>query len=59
VVILREAVTTSGRKLRTQSNREFLRLLARLALRGPRTLRDRRGLDLWYGERREDPEPAK
>jgi glycosyltransferase involved in cell wall biosynthesis len=59
VVILREAVTTSGRKLRTHSNREFLRLLARLALRGPRTLRDRRGLDLWYGERREDPEPAK
>lgn len=58
VVILREAVTTSGRKLRTHSGFEILRLLARLALRGPRSLRDRRGLDLWYGERREDPEAA-
>jgi len=58
VVILREAVTTSGRKLRTYSGFEILRLLVRLALRGPRSLHDRRGLDLWYGERREDPEAA-
>jgi hypothetical protein len=29
--------------------------LARLAWAGPVDLRRRRGLDLWYGERRPDP----
>jgi len=58
VVIVREAVTTSGRKLRTFSLLEHLRLFGQFAVRGRRTLRDRRGLDLWYGERREDPEAA-
>ncbi|MFN0008388.1 MAG: glycosyltransferase [Planctomycetota bacterium] len=56
VVILREPVTTSGRKLRTHSPSEVLRLFLKIGLRGPKVLRDRRGLDLWYGERREDPE---
>jgi hypothetical protein len=54
-VVLRERVTTSGRKLRAHSAREVLGLLARLALTGPRSLRRRQGLDLWYGERRPDP----
>jgi hypothetical protein len=54
-VVLGEAVTTSGRKLRAHSAREVLGLLTRLALAGPRSLRRREGLDLWYGERREDP----
>jgi glycosyltransferase involved in cell wall biosynthesis len=55
-VVLREAVTTSGRKLRAHSAREVLGLLARLALTGPRAVRQRHGLELWYGERRRDPE---
>lgn len=56
-VVLREAVTTSGRKLRAHPAREVLPLLARLALSGPRSLRRRAGLELWYGPRRPDPEP--
>jgi len=57
-VILRESVTTSGRKLRAHSAGEVLGLLARLALSGSRSLRRREGLELWYGERRTDPESA-
>jgi glycosyltransferase involved in cell wall biosynthesis len=53
-VLLRESVTTSGRKLRTFGAGEFLRLLAALSLRGVSALRDRRNLSLWYGERRHD-----
>jgi glycosyltransferase involved in cell wall biosynthesis len=55
-VVLRESVTTSGRKLRAHSAREVLGLLARLALAGPKAVRKREGLELWYGERRADPE---
>ena len=54
-VVLRESVTTSGRKLRAHSAREILGLLARLARVGPRALRRREGLEVWYGERRRDP----
>ena len=54
-VILRESVTTSGRKLRAYSGREFLILMARLLLGGPKGVRRRAGLDVWYGERRPDP----
>jgi glycosyltransferase involved in cell wall biosynthesis len=57
-VVLREAVTTSGRKFRAHSSREVLGLLARLALSGPRSLRRRDGLEIWYGERRTDPDSA-
>jgi glycosyltransferase involved in cell wall biosynthesis len=55
-VILRESVTTSGRKLRAHSAREVLGLLVRLALAGPKSVRRREGLELWYGERRPDPQ---
>jgi glycosyltransferase involved in cell wall biosynthesis len=55
-VVLREAVTTSGRKLRAYSAREVLGLLGRLALSGPKSVRRRHGLEIWYGERRNDPE---
>ena len=55
-VVLRESVTTSGRKLRTYSGAEVLRIFGRFAVRGPGSLRRREGLDLWYGERRVDPE---
>lgn len=57
-VVLRECVTTSGRKLRAHSAREVLGLLARLAVTGPRALRRREGLEVWYGERRNDPASA-
>lgn len=55
-VVLREAVTTSGRKLRTHSVREVLVVLARLAFRGPSAVKQRQGMELWYAERREDPQ---
>lgn len=52
-VILSESVVTSGRKLRAYSAWEIVRVLGRLAARGPRK---REGLDIWYGARREDPD---
>jgi glycosyltransferase involved in cell wall biosynthesis len=54
-VVLRETVLTSGRKLRAYSAWEILRVLSRLALLGRRGVRDRRGLEIWYGARRADP----
>ena len=54
-VVLRQAVTTSGRKLRTYSAREVLMVMGRLALRGPKAVKQRQGMELWYAERREDP----
>lgn len=57
-VVLRESVTTSGRKLRAHSAREILGLLVRLAVGGPKTIQRREGLDVWYGERRADSEGA-
>jgi glycosyltransferase involved in cell wall biosynthesis len=55
-VVLREFVTTSGRKLRAHSGREVLGILLRLALAGPKAVRRRDSLDIWYGERRADPD---
>jgi glycosyltransferase involved in cell wall biosynthesis len=55
-VILREGVTTSGRKLRTYTGREILGMAWRMVLTGPKAMRRREGLDIWYGERRQDPE---
>jgi glycosyltransferase involved in cell wall biosynthesis len=55
-VVLRHAVTTSGRKLRTYSGLEILAMMARFALRGTRAIRQRPGMELWYGPRREDPQ---
>lgn len=53
-VVLRQAVISSGRKLRTHSARELLGVLGRLALRGPEAVKQRQGMELWYAERRED-----
>lgn len=53
-VILREAVRTSARKLRTFSGWEHLRLALLFALRGRRMLRSRDELGLWYGKRRDE-----
>jgi glycosyltransferase involved in cell wall biosynthesis len=55
-VILRQAVTTSGRKLRTHTVREMLIVLGRLALHGSKVVKQRHGMELWYGERRDDPQ---
>ncbi|KGQ18116.1 Glycosyl transferase, group 2 [Lysobacter dokdonensis DS-58] len=52
VRILREAVRTSDRKLRTFGVLDHLRLMLRFALRGRRILRSRDHLALWYDKRR-------
>jgi glycosyltransferase involved in cell wall biosynthesis len=54
-VIVKEFVSTSGRKLRTYSPVEMLTLMARFALGGRRMLERRDQLGLWYDSRREDP----
>lgn len=54
-VVLRESVTTSGRKLRMYSGKDVLRLFASILLAGPKALRSRDALEVWYGGRREDP----
>ena len=55
MVILREAVETSGRKLRTYSGWEILRQVVAMVTPGLRALRSRRHLDMWDGCRRPDP----
>ncbi len=53
-VILRETAVTSGRKLRTCSVREIFTPLFRLVFQGRHFLRNRKGMDVWYGDRRPD-----
>ena len=53
-VILREAVLTSGRKLRTYSGRELLGAALRVGLAGSAGVRDRSRLGIWYDPRRPD-----
>lgn len=57
-VVLRESVISSGRKLRMYSGRDVLRLFGGILLAGPKALRSRDRLEVWYGGRREDPEMA-
>lgn len=54
-IVLRESVVTSGRKLRTYTGHELLRMLGAMVMRGPQAVKQRDGMDIWYGERREDP----
>jgi glycosyltransferase involved in cell wall biosynthesis len=54
VVILRESVTTSGRKLRAHSGWEVLRLTAALMRQGTALVRSRDRLSIWYGDRHDD-----
>jgi glycosyltransferase involved in cell wall biosynthesis len=54
-VVLREAVLTSGRKLRAYSLRELFCVLVRLSAGGAGALANRDKLELWYGKRRPDP----
>jgi glycosyltransferase involved in cell wall biosynthesis len=55
VVILRERVVTSGRKMRTHSLREFLPVFGGVFQHGTAALRSRDKLSVWYGERRDEP----
>ena len=55
-VIPRSYVVTSGRKLRCYSGFEILWTLLKIVIRGPKAYRSRQSLDVWYGERRVDPE---
>lgn len=55
-VVLRESVTTSGRKVRMYSGKEVLGLFAGFLFTGPKALKRREGLEVWYSGRREDPE---
>jgi glycosyltransferase involved in cell wall biosynthesis len=51
--VLREPVVTSGRKLRMYSRKEFLREFFGVLARGPRGVRSRTKLGLWYDGKRE------
>ena len=55
-VVLRESVTTSGRKLWMYSGKQVLLIMSRILLAGPTALKNRERLELWYSGRREDPE---
>ena len=54
-VILKQGVTTSARKIRTFSAMELLLFMTRMALRGTKALKQRKGMEFWYAERRADP----
>jgi len=51
--VLRDPVVTSGRKLRMYPARNFLRKFFGVILRGPRGVRSRAKLSLWYDGKRE------
>jgi glycosyltransferase involved in cell wall biosynthesis len=51
-VVLREAVTTSGRKLEGRTAWDIFKITAGVALRGHRGVRRREGMDFWYEDRR-------
>ena len=53
-VILRESVLTSGRKLRTYSGWELIRVAARILVAGQAGVQDRSRLGIWYAPRRPD-----
>lgn len=55
-VVPNSTVITSGRKLRAYSCWEIISEVFRWTIRGGAAYRSREGLDLWYGERRPDPE---
>jgi glycosyltransferase involved in cell wall biosynthesis len=51
--VLRESVVTSARKLRMYSAKDFLRKFFGVIVRGPRGVRSRAKLSLWYDGKRE------
>ena len=54
-VILKQSVTTSARKIRIYSAIEVMLFMTRMALRGTRALKQRKGMEFWYAERKPDP----
>ena len=54
-IILRDAVVTSGRKLRTYSGLEVLAIVMRGALTGGSMIKHRDQMHFWYAPRRADP----
>jgi len=57
-VILRESVSTSGRRLRAYSGRELGARFLRLILAGRAGVKVRANVADWYDGRRPDPDPA-
>ncbi|HJZ69739.1 MAG TPA: glycosyltransferase [Blastocatellia bacterium] len=57
-VIVPDSVITSGRKLRMYSCKEMLKPFVSYLRSGRNALKTREGLDLWYADRREDPQFA-
>jgi glycosyltransferase involved in cell wall biosynthesis len=55
-VVLRQAVTTSGRRIRAYSAWELLRFVAQIAVGGPSAMHTRGGVAMWYDKRRNDPD---
>jgi glycosyltransferase involved in cell wall biosynthesis len=55
-VCLRECVSTSGRKLRTHSTREWFTQIYRITVARKKYIHDRDAMGVWYGDRRPDPE---
>lgn len=54
-VVPRATVVTSGRKLRVYSFWRICGIAWNWMFRGPEFFQKREGLDIWYGERKEDP----
>ena len=57
-VIPRESITSSARKVRLYRGGGMVRQLLSILLRGPRSLKKREGLGLWYEGRRETASDA-
>jgi len=53
-VILPEPVFTSARKLRAYSGWKLMAMTGSMLLRGPKALKQRRGLEFWYDRQRQD-----
>ena len=52
VIILKNSIQTSNRKLRLYGTREYLRLIRGFLFRGKKMLKDREALNIWYDGRR-------
>lgn len=50
-VVVREPMITSGRKIEQHTILECFAITARILLRGPKALRQRDGLEIWYEQR--------
>jgi hypothetical protein len=51
--VLQESILTSGRKLRMYSARQILGNFFGVVVRGPRVIRSRAKLQIWYDGKRE------